>query len=252
MSNSITLAGESHPGYSRRKNEDYFSLFNPADADVALAVAADGIGGHANGEVASRICCSEIMKYALQVPFGSWDEEFLKKALMAANETIFKRNLENEASSLMGCTVVAALFLRDEIKIANVGDSRFYLYSDKLEQVSVDHKPDAGTWYRLTGQKVPPEKLSHIISRSVGTGHEVEPQFYTVARTPGQKYLLCTDGFCESVCDADIEAVISSSSDAREICRKLMRKAILERAQDNVTVIAAAEKSVPDGSRKDR
>ena len=251
MAKSITLAGETHPGYRRNKNEDCFVLFNPADADVALAVAADGIGGHANGEVASRICCCEMMKCALQTPFELWDEAFLKKIIISANQTIFKHNLEKNAKSAMGCTVVAALFLHDEIKAANVGDSRFYVYSDKLEQISVDHKPDARTWYLLTGENVPPEKLSRIISRSVGTGHEVEPQFYTIPRRSGQKYLLCTDGLSESVSFADMESLISSSADARDMCRKLMRKAILERAMDNVTVIAAAEKSMPECGRKD-
>ena len=124
------VAGESHQGLYRRKNEDNFCVIYSRYRRCVFAVVADGIGGHSRGEVASYICCRELadafLKQEKKILTPADAQEFLKKELEQINYSIYQRNRVNRNMGRpMGTTVNSVLFLEDYAVMANAGDSRF-------------------------------------------------------------------------------------------------------------------------------
>ena len=234
---NIVIAGESNTGLTRSHNEDNFLVYTPEGGSAALAVIADGIGGHGKGETASAICCAELYRAAAATDSAGWDEKFLLNALNAANTRIFDRNLSELRSRPMGCTVVAAIFFADRLIVASAGDSRLYEYDAEnpvpLRQYTVDHRPPNVRDYRRKNE------LSNYISRSVGTHKYVELDIKTYARPANARYLLCSDGLYSVVPDLMFSGLLSSGMTAREITGKLVRDALLGGSRDNITAICA-------------
>ena len=112
---NITFAGESNIGTVRHHNEDNFLIYNPPGQEAAVAMVADGIGGHSRGEVASYICCSEMLAAARKTDCRKWDKDFLLTTLAKINRRIFNFNFRGHRLRPMGCTVVAAIFSPEKI-----------------------------------------------------------------------------------------------------------------------------------------
>ena len=239
----ITLAGESHIGLTRRHNEDSFLVFTPPGGCGALALIADGIGGHSKGELASYICCREFFRGAMAVDSAKWDEDFLRTVLHRANERIFNLNCLGRRIPPMGCTVVAAIFFKDHIIAANAGDSRLYEYDHEknpaLTQLSVDHRPGAGELHR---HRIRRHRGKNMVNLSIGTQKYVEPEIKSFARNAGTRYLLCSDGLYSKLPDAFLTGMLGSDHSPREMTGKLLREALLAGERDNITLICA----VPD------
>ena len=127
----IRLAGESTPGLVRKQNEDAFVCLVPPGGRAALAVVADGIGGHVNGGTASLICCRDLVRAferrGTGFPGGAAEAEaFLEETVLAVNEKLFRRNRIECQARPMGSTVAAAIFTPEELVTVHAGDSRVY------------------------------------------------------------------------------------------------------------------------------
>ena len=229
----------SHPGRKRQNNEDWLGTFQPEDPDRLaqkgrLYLVADGMGGHQSGEMASRCAADQVIRNYLD------DSErdiarALRRAVEKANATLYARSAETETSRRWGTTLVAAVVRRDELWIANVGDSRAYmLRNGKLRQLSRDHS--------LSATELGIEPGSdwigrHMITRALGTKPKVEVDvFPPITLRVGDQVLLCSDGLTTPLSDEEIQGIVEHHS-PQEAAETLVRAANDGGGPDNVSVI---------------
>ena len=236
------------PGPVRDNNEDTFL----ADEDAGLFVIADGMGGHAAGEVASRVAV-ETVRALLQ---GSVDpeetrlertvpdpadelRERLRYAMNQASVRIRAEAQKNPAWAGMGTTLCVLMVEGDQAHIAHVGDSRIYLCRDgRLSRLTRDHtvvqkEIDAG---RLTVQMARQVPHRNYLTQSVGYHGPVEPDTATRPVLVGDVFLLCSDGLTDPLEDAQIARIVQDS-DPGELAERLVGQALAAGAEDNVTVV---------------
>jgi serine/threonine protein phosphatase PrpC len=218
---------------------------------MGLYVVADGMGGHAAGDVASGLAIStmaENMATHLLVPQLSsamnsneaFDAQlWLANAVQAANEAVYTQRQSTDTN--MGTTLVAALVIGDKAHIANVGDSRAYLITtnDEIRQITTDHS----LVERLiaTGQIQPEEARAHpqrnVIYRTIGDKEKAQVDFFVQNLNPGDNLLLCSDGLNGKIEDAEISHIINSSQSPQEACERLVQGANDRGGDDNITAI---------------
>jgi serine/threonine protein phosphatase PrpC len=165
----------------------------------------------------------------------------LKAAIRQANKAILNYGEEQSSARGLGCTVTTALVQDDEAFIANIGDSRTYLYRDgTLEPLTKDHS----LVYRLVEAKQiePDDIYSHpqrnLIYRSLGAGHKsVDPDVFHTSLRAGDSLLLCSDGLWEMVRNEDLLKVLKENSEAQKICDILIDLANANGGEDNITAV---------------
>lgn len=219
-------------GSVREQNEDSL-IVNPP-----LFVVADGMGGHAAGEVASEIAVNTILELA---PDHA-DAEALGHAVEEANRDIINAALAGEGREGMGTTVTAAILERDKLVIAQVGDSRAYLlHNGELTQLTRDHSLMANMIE--AGQITPEEARFHpnrsVITRALGNDPDTLPDLYEINVEDGDRLLLCSDGLYSMLEDDEIAAVMRRVSDPQRCASTLVNGAIAAGGHDNITVIVA-------------
>lgn len=226
----ISIAGETNIGAGRSKNEDNYCIFDPPGFPSALAVVCDGIGGHRDGEVASLFCCRRMMAEFLRrgrgVRTGADAGAFLAETLTDVNDRLIRRNEFDGRRLPMGCTVVCAVFTEEEFAFCSVGDSRLYEFSPgtgALRQLSVDDVSPGGC----------------ALSRAVGIRRGLDPEPAVLPLGDDCVHLLCSDGLHHFVDDNGIADSLQESVTPRVAVNKLMRRALLLGAGDNVTIVVA-------------
>ena len=235
-----TVSGYSDVGLVRKLNEDAIGF----DETCGIFVLADGMGGHACGEVAS----AELVRTALEMlrvkyESGMKDKAarvLIEKAIIEANGRIFSAASADPAKKGMGTTAVVALIAGKNLHVGWVGDSRLYIYrKDRLAQITRDHSKVQ----MLIDAKIigPEDAMTHpernIIMRAVGTSPEVKVDVKSEKLKKGDILLLCTDGVCGYVDDPDISAAIAGDSDTERIARELVQTANDRGGADNSSVI---------------
>ncbi len=168
-------------------------------------------------------------------------EEQLKAAIRQANRAILSYGEAQSSARGLGCTVTTALVQDDHAYIANIGDSRTYLFRDgRLDPLTKDHS----LVYRLVEAKQiqPDDIYSHpqrnLIYRSLGAGHKsVDPDVFQTSLRPGDSLLLCSDGLWEMVRHQELEKVLKENSDAQKICDILIDLANANGGEDNITAV---------------
>ena len=248
----IEFAGESNTGLLRRSNEDHFLVCRLNGGEMVLAVVSDGIGGHSKGEIASMICCRELFHAALKQGVSSADAGvFFRQQLLAVNSKLFERNYREERKRPMGCTAVAALFGKDKITVANVGDSRFYKFSfpqhgaADLTQITRDHRPDEAMLEEIAAlyHQDKEELRSRLLLNALGTRYAPDIDIFQLDVERDAVYMLCSDGLTGQTPDAVISRVLAQpAARVREYTSNLMREALLHGARDNVTVVSVRYK----------
>ena len=210
-----------------------------------LFIIADGMGGHGNGQEASQLAIRAMRESILMtLQLGIEDEAFpelLSEAVQSASRSIYKRNQQRHAD--MGTTTTAALLWGTTAYIANVGDSRTYIYRevDGLTQVTQDHSTVARLVKRgaISAGDVYTHPKRNEIYRSLGNHPTVEVDTFTVTVQSGDILLLCSDGLWEMVRDAEIEEILrSSASFCSQLCAMLVQAALNRGGKDNISVIA--------------
>lgn len=252
-------------GMKRDHNEDYFGL----DEALGVYVVCDGMGGHASGEVASRMTTDHVvafvsdcagkknptMPYAAPQANGQ-SEELLSNAIQHANDRVYIEGMKDSKLEGMGTTIVAMLAIGKEMIVAHVGDSRVYCYreGEGLSQVTRDHsllnhKIDQGEL--TTPEQIAGFKQGNIIVRAIGLKDYVSPEVQTVDRRPGDLFLLCSDGLTDLVDDWLIENVLEANyDDLEEGAQTLIKMANDRGGKDNITVMFVRVDDDPEAAAR--
>lgn len=219
-------------GCLRDHNEDSLVVTPP------LFAVADGMGGHAAGEVASEIAVRVLSELAPEHPDG----EALGRAIEEANRAVIQAAREGRGRQGMGTTMTAAMLEGERLVIAQVGDSRAYLlHQGKLQQLTRDHSLMADMIE--AGQLTPEEARTHpqrsVITRALGSDAHLHPDIYEINVETGDRLLICSDGLSCMIFDDQIENTLRRVQDPQRCASQLVNEAIAAGGHDNVTVIVA-------------
>lgn len=247
---SIEYASLTDVGIRRSHNQDAHATLLAGDADQwaqrgHIFMVADGMGGHAVGEMASKLAV-DIIPHTYHKHAANEGVPALRKAFVEANASIHARGQQNPEFGGMGTTTTALLLRPDGAWIGHVGDSRAYRIRDgQIEQLSFDHSL---VWEMARRQGVDPDGLhdvnQHVIIRSLGPEPLVQVDVEGPHRIlPGDIFLLCSDGLSGPVSDPEIGAIASTLPPA-EACRFLVDLANLRGGPDNITVLIVKVKDV--------
>ena len=241
----ITSAGRTDVGVIRSGNEDSLILV----PDRGIFVVADGMGGHAAGEVASEMAVRFVAR-ELESLRGLSDEqvaERMRTAVRAANGAIFERTLTEHDKRGMGTTVTALTLFATRFLIGQVGDSRAYLLRDgRLSQLTKDHsyvqeQVDAGY---LTPEQARTHPYSNVITRCVGANSEVMPDIYVGTVKPKDVFLLASDGLTGMLEDYQLQELLSPERMPQDEVDALIAEANRHGGLDNITAIIVRVDSV--------
>ena len=225
------------PGLERDTNEDSV-LCAAVDGSCDLVAVADGMGGHAAGDVASEEAVESLADVLEAAPGEMGDPEaILEEAFVVANEEIRAQAAEMNVSREPGTTLVAALVDEGEATIANVGDSRAYHFDGDLEQVTTDQSQvqqlvEAG---ELDPEEAGDHPMSHVLAQALGTAEDLDVDFYRRSVADGW-LLLCSDGLTDPVDEAEIERTLATADDLETAASDLVDLAHDAGAPDNVSV----------------
>ncbi len=250
---SLVVGTRSNPGIKRQHKPNEDSLFaaqgertlNSNAEQFGLFVVADGMGGHASGQDASRLAIQTIVDRLM--PKLSSSEHFsddayiqmLVEGVQEANQAVHQKNIEHKAD--MGTTMTAALVVGTTAFVANVGDSRTYLYREPegLKKITNDHSVVASLVE--AGIIKPDDIYTHPkrnqIYRSLGEKAVIDVDSFKVPLRAGDKLLLCSDGLWDMVRDPVIQNVLQSVADPSQTGNALIKAALDGGGEDNVSVI---------------
>ncbi len=248
----IRYASVSDIGFRRRNNQDSFAVRICSDAEIwrehgHLLMVADGMGGHAVGELASKIAADTVCHTFFKLR-NTDVPEALKESLETANAAINERGSLNRDFARMGTTCTALVLCSQGAVIAHVGDSRLYrIRGERIDQLTADHSVQ---WELMRQGRLRPDEVflhesRHVITRSLGPEPVVQVDIEgPYAVLPGDVYLICSDGLTGHVQDAEI-GIIARELPPAEACRMLVNLANLRGGSDNVTVVIARVASTP-------
>lgn len=247
----IEVAGTTHVGMKRNHNEDNYLVL----PDERLFCVADGMGGHASGEVASKIAVEEIsefFKLTAQDLEATWpfkmdktrnyDENRLATAIKLANARIYERATIESKLKGMGTTVASLHFVANNAYVGHVGDSRVYFQRDgQLRQVTEDHSllNDYLKAKKLTPEEIEAFPHKNVIVRALGMKDTVQVDVSRYECREGDEFLLCSDGLSGMVTDAQIQETLAKVPDLEAACQQLIEMANAAGGNDNVTCIIA-------------
>lgn len=224
---------DSHPGKKRDHNEDSFE----ADPRRGLYLVADGVGGHANGEVASAIVRDTLVRECSA-------EVALADAIRHSHREVL-REIARRPASNMGSTVVALQLRGSEYEIAWVGDSRAYLFDGNLRQITRDHNPVSEMLARgvITAEQAAHHPERNVLSQSLGVSEAVaiNPEHKRGELLPGQQILLCSDGLTDELSDEEIARLMREHRSPESQVGALIEAALEAGGRDNVTVIVVGD-----------
>ncbi len=255
--------GVTDAGRVRSNNEDSLLL----DPELGLFVVADGMGGHRHGQMAAELACTTLRHYLhssrrptdVTWPFGynwklSLDENRLITGILLANHHVWKRSEENPAYAGMGSTIVAAIAQGDRAAIANVGDSRAYLFrGGQLRQLTIDD-----TWLNTVLDQVTIDQktlskhpMRNVLTQAAGTRRDLDVHTCEVELQDRDILLLCSDGLYGIVSEQEIVVVLESDSSLSCQVATLKEAAFAAGAPDNVSCVLVRYVYGPGGEVPD-
>lgn len=232
---------KSDKGLRRSNNEDACFVLLPDN----VYLVADGVGGGNAGEIASRTAVSEIANYIADNPIEKATNKYavvnyFQDCLDKTNEKIFNQALKYEENKGMATTVAIVYAKEGRAYIANIGDSRVYLYRDgDLVQVTEDHTyvntlVKAGI---LSQEQAATDERKHVITKALGADDTVEPDFFQVNIMKNDVFLICTDGLYDEVSRDEMIDVLREERTMSGVCKKMIERANGNGGHDNITVI---------------
>jgi len=260
---SVTASVQTDTGCVREANEDNGRHITPSPETQnqrgTLTIVADGMGGHSSGEVASEMAIELISRFYYEDDSDASSSDALRNAIEQASSQIYETSITDEKYFGMGTTVVALALLNDSAFAAHVGDSRLYrLRRQEMERLTIDHSQVM----EMVKQGVISMAEAHthddknVILRAVGTQPTVEVEvsepFYVEA---GDEFMLCSDGLCDMVEDAEIREVwLGAGNDIHAASEQLIDLAKRHGGHDNITVgiVRVAAANEVETSRKVR
>lgn len=243
---NLKVGAFSDKGKVRQVNED--SCYIPEDSSngILLFIAADGMGGHRAGEIASKDAINCAVKYIND----NYEKEInaskgnlinlINESILYANKCIFEKSLSNENLNGMGTTFSMALIYNESLYVGHIGDSRVYLYrKGNLYQLTRDHSyveelVSSGT---ITREEAANHPQKNIITRALGTDEFVEIDIAIRKFYKNDKIILCTDGLTNMVSEDTLKQVVEEKIQPQEAAEKLVELANDAGGTDNITVI---------------
>ena len=242
---SVQWGSATDPGRVREINEDSY-LVAPN-----LFVVADGMGGHAAGEVASAIAVGEFRALAERSELRT---EEIAEAISRANRQILQSGARHHTRAGMGTTLAGLGVVRAggtaHWAVFNVGDSRVYHYvHGELRQVSVDHSEvqDLITAGYITPDEAKTHPDRNVVTRSLGTEPAPVPDMWVFPPIAGERFLICSDGLSRELEDAEIQVILHAQTIAQEAAAALVSQAVEAGGRDNITVLVIDFAGSTDG-----
>jgi serine/threonine protein phosphatase PrpC len=244
----ISAAAKTDIGLVRQNNEDNYYI----DAALGLFVVADGMGGHASGEVASNMAVDIIRDYfkgtdkGRPAQIGAYRKECseatnrLGSSIRLANMAIYEASINKTQLHGMGTTVAAAQVEDNRLSIAHVGDSRLYLIrAGNIEQLTDDHSVVNEQVKRdlITREEAARSEMKNILTRAMGIRTDVEVDLNEMTLAPNDILLLCSDGLTGMVDDETLLSVVTATDDPALACEQLISLANGNGGRDNITVV---------------
>lgn len=244
----VVSAGMTDVGCVRKHNEDNFLV----DDELGLYIVADGLGGHAAGEVASQIVVERVGQfiattveqdrtwptaYDTSLPY---DGNRLKAALLMSDQAILDNIQANPERESMGSTVVACLIREGVVTIVHVGDSRAYLLrGGTIRQLTRDHSWVAEQIENgfLTPEEARRHPFRNVITQALGNGGDLDVVVQELPIQEGDRVLLCSDGLSGMIQDSEMLSLVEGAPDLQEAARRLVEKANEHGGEDNITVV---------------
>jgi PPM family protein phosphatase len=231
----IESFGLSDIGVSRSNNEDVFAEL----ADEHFYVIADGMGGHAAGEVAAKEAvlhlCDSVEKFLRKNPHPSLRDAKLHlfEAISEANHWIYTLSRDNPHFHGMGTTVCCLWILGKQLLYGHLGDSRIYrIRGHKIERLTADHTTKQAFYIPGKG-----EFNKTVLTRALGIAPFMEPDIEEALLEKGDLYLLSTDGLHETLADKQMETILRQHPSLKEAAIQLIETAKKEGSTDNITLI---------------
>jgi len=256
----LTVCGGTDVGRRRAENQDTFVIADLASGELSrpcvrtevsvsrpgmLVVVCDGIGGQPAGDVAAQVAASTIKDELVDMPdqvVAATPTRALESAVEGANRAILATADAHPEDKGMGTTCTAAVFGPDHVSLAQVGDSRAYLWRHgslqalTRDQTLAEQLVDAGV---LAPGQVARFPYRHVLAQALGTKGGVHPVVSELTLEEGDRFLLCSDGLHGPVSDDAIAAVLRVSGDPAAATRALVAAALAAGGPDNVTVVVA-------------
>jgi PPM family protein phosphatase len=245
----IEVAGETNVGMKRNHNEDNFSVLE----ESGLYIVADGMGGHASGEVASKMAVDALQEFfsaTADDPERTWpykmdrskgyEENRLITGIKLANLRIYESAQRDPRQRGMGTTIVSIFAVDSGVYIAHVGDSRVYRIRDKkMEQLTEDHSllNDYIKMKRLTAEEIANFPHKNVIVRALGMKDTVKVDSRFEQPVENDIILLCSDGLSGPVGDEELLDIATTSPDLKSAAAKMIERANANGGPDNITVV---------------
>lgn len=245
----LRIASATDVGRRRRANQDRVLI----DEQLQLLVVADGMGGHAAGEVAAAVAADGIREFVAATaldPDKTWPVDFddglsfqanrLRAAVLVANRRISERTAENEHLRGMGATMAATLVGEDRLVVSNVGDCRAYLLrAGALTRLTHDHSWVAEQVAQgfISEQAARVHPWRHMVTRALQGDAALLVDVAEHALQPGDRLLLCSDGLHGGVPDETIAAILIARANSEDACTALVEAANAGGGPDNISVI---------------
>lgn len=234
--------GITEPGMIRTQNQDFYSILK-LSREQMLVIVCDGMGGARSGNVASKMAADVFTGEVRRTVRSSMKQDridgMLRTALELANKAVYEQSQLSEEYKGMGTTLVAAFFQKDKVTVANVGDSRAYLFnSEGVQNITTDHSLVELMVQRgeITREAAKLHPGKNLITRAVGTEPEVDCDLFHHRLNKGDCVLLCSDGLSNLLSDQELLFEVVHGVNKSDCCQRLMNIANYRGSPDNVTI----------------
>lgn len=237
----VQIGFKCNRGIVRENNEDACFVIPGQD----VYIVADGVGGNNSGEVASRTAVSEIAEFVNKNDIShcrNADEifEYLSQTIELANDKIYRMGIEIVANRGMATTLVMAYIRNMTSYVANIGDSRAYLFRDGvLRKITVDHTyvNELVQQGVITEDEAENHKQKNVITKALGAEAYIDPDFYKIDIHKNDIIMLCSDGLYGEVSEEEIVNSMNRDINMNDLCCELVDKALEAGGRDNITVV---------------
>ncbi|MBI2942585.1 MAG: Stp1/IreP family PP2C-type Ser/Thr phosphatase [Candidatus Wallbacteria bacterium] len=240
---NVEIAVLTNVGLRREHNEDNYYIFDPQGCDTTgrgmLFAVADGMGGHAAGETASRIAVETLRSYYTEAMNGSF-RDALERCILDANARIYGQAQTSPILKGMGTTLTVAVLSNTTLNVGQIGDSRAYLIRAKtITQLTDDHSLVAEQIRQglLTEEEAANHPARNIITRALGTKEKVEADYSNCTLEVDDRVLVCSDGLHGVVTNEQILEIALAAPDSAAACEQLIARANEGGGPDNITAI---------------
>ncbi|MGD0099949.1 MAG: protein kinase [Acidobacteriota bacterium] len=246
----VIFAQHSSTGPVRDNNEDYLAFFQSEETNDAaeesrpgysVAMLADGVGGHGQGEVASRMAVETALKKFHEVKPATAANEIIWQMFNSANQAVYDAGLQSGEKDRMATTLTISVFCNDEVNIGHVGDCRAYVVQQgRIRRITNDHSYVAMQLKLglISEQEAMVSQLKSLLTRSIGHDLTIQVDYFNVKVNRGDYLIQCTDGLYSHVTEREMLDIVTSVP-PDEACRQMIALAEERKTEDNLSVQVA-------------